>query len=99
MAGKPKVLLIVTADTKAEEAAYLRACLEEAGVDVVHLDPSVRADLGVAEIRPGEIANAAGKTIEEVRALKHEGKCQAVMMVSAPLPVALVTRVALQFSN
>ena len=83
MAGKPKVLLIVTADTKAEEAAYLRACLEEAGVDVVHMDPSVRADLGVAEIRPEEIANAAGKTIEEVRALKHEGKCQAVMMEGA----------------
>jgi len=77
---KPKVLLIVTQDTKYEEGKFLRDCLEDGGCDVIHLDASVRRTVGGAEISPEEIAGAAGKTIEEVRALGHEGKCQAVMI-------------------
>jgi uncharacterized protein (UPF0261 family) len=80
MAERPKVLLIVTQDTKYEEGKFLRECLEDGGCDVVHLDASVRRTVGGAEISPEEIAGAAGKTIEEVRALGHEGKCQAVMI-------------------
>nr|WP_321507861.1 Tm-1-like ATP-binding domain-containing protein [uncultured Celeribacter sp.] len=73
-ATRPKVLMIVTQDTKREEAAYLRATLEGAGVDVIHLDPSVRKVVGGAEIGPEEVAAATGKTLEEVRAIHHEGK-------------------------
>jgi uncharacterized protein (UPF0261 family) len=80
MSDKPKVLLIVTQDTKFEEGKFLRGVLEENGCDVIHLDASVRHTVGGAEIGPEEIAGAAGKTIEEVRALGHEGKCQAVMI-------------------
>lgn len=80
---KPEVLLIATADTKFEEARYLRDCLEAEGVGVVHLDPSIRADRSVAEIGPKDVAKAAGRTIEDVRALKHEGKCQAAMTEGA----------------
>jgi len=83
MVDRPKVLLIVTQDTKEEEARFLRGCLEDGGCDVIHLDPSVRRTVGGAEISPEEIAGAAGKTIEQVRALGHEGKCQAVMMEGA----------------
>ncbi len=80
---KPEVLLIVTADTKFVEMKYLRNCLEAEGVKVVHLDPSIRADKGVAEIGPKDVATAAGATIEDIRALKHEGKCQAAMTEGA----------------
>src|SRR3954470_16845655 len=80
---RPKVLLLATQDTKEEEARFLREHLEAYGCDVIHLDPSVRRTIGGAEIAPEEIAGAAGKTIEDVRALGHEGKCLAVMIEGA----------------
>ncbi len=81
MSSKPKVLMIITLDTKAVEAKYIRDVLESQGVDVVHLDASIReAAHSSAEITPEAVARAAGKTIQEVRDLKHEGKCQAVMI-------------------
>ena len=81
MEDKPRVLMIITADTKENEARFLRKCLEDDGLAVYHLDPSVRdsVDCG-ADITPEQVAAAAGKTIEEVRALKHEAKCLAVMI-------------------
>ncbi|MBC2778632.1 Tm-1-like ATP-binding domain-containing protein [Parasphingopyxis marina] len=96
--AKPKVLLIITQDTKEEEGRFVRSVMEEAGVDVVHLDPSIRKTVGGAEIAPEEIAGAAGKTIEEVRALGHEGKCQAVMIEGA-LKIALERHAAEPFSG
>ena len=83
MAGTPKVLLVITQDTKQEEARFLRRELETAGCAVIHLDPSIRRTVGGAEIGPEAIAAAAGTTIEDVRALGHEGKCQAVMIRGA----------------
>jgi uncharacterized protein (UPF0261 family) len=77
---RPKVLLLATQDTKEEEARFLREHLTAYGCEVIHLDPSVRRTVGGAEISPEEVAGAAGKTIEEVRALGHEGKCIAVMI-------------------
>jgi uncharacterized protein (UPF0261 family) len=76
--------MIITLDTKGREAAYVRETLEAHGVNVVHLDASIRKTVaGGAEIGPEEVARAAGSTLEEVRALKHEGKCQAVMTQGA----------------
>ena len=81
MNGKPNVLLIATLDTKEQESRYIRDCLEKAGVDVFHLDTSIRKTVeGGAEIGPDEVAAAANKTMDEVRALRHEGKCQEVMI-------------------
>ncbi len=80
---KPSVLFICTQDTKEEEARFTRAALEAAGVDVVHLDPSVRHTVGGAEISPETVAQAGGMTIEDVRALGHEGKCQDAMIRGA----------------
>lgn len=82
-ADAPSVLFICTQDTKEEEARFTRAALEAAGVRVVHLDPSVRRTVGGAEISPEMVAQAAGMTIEEVRALGHEGKCQDAMIRGA----------------
>jgi uncharacterized protein (UPF0261 family) len=83
MDKQPSVLLVITQDTKAQEARFVRETLESAGVRVVHLDPSVRHTVGGAEIAPEAVAGAAGHTIEQVRALGHEGKCQAVMIEGA----------------
>ena len=83
MTGKPRVLLVITQDTKEEEARFVRATLESAGVDVVHLDPSIRRTVGGAEISPEDVAGAAGKSIQDVRDLRHEGQCQAVMIEGA----------------
>lgn len=77
------ILLIVTQDTKQEEAAFLRACLEDAGCNVIHLDPSVRKTLGGAEISPEDVAAAADTTLEDIRAIGHEGKIQGVMIQGA----------------
>jgi len=82
--SKPKVLMIITLDTKAVEAKFVRETLEANGVDVVHLDASIRSEAAdKAEITPAEVAAAAGKTLQEVRDLKHEGKCQGVMIEGA----------------
>lgn len=83
MQARPTVLLIITQDTKEEEARFVRRTLEASGVNVIHLDPSIRRTVGGAEIAPETIAGAAGKTIEQVRALGHEGKCQEVMIEGA----------------
>lgn len=83
MAERPRVLLLATQDTKEEEARFLREHLELYGCDVVHLDPSVRRTVGGAEIAPEQVTAAAGMTIEQVRALGHEGKCIAVMIEGA----------------
>jgi uncharacterized protein (UPF0261 family) len=98
MSAKPKVLLIVTQDTKEQEGRFLRGVLEENGCEVIHLDASVRRTVGGAEISPEEIAGAAGKTIEEVRALGHEGKCQAVMIEGA-MKLAVEAHERLGFSG
>lgn len=81
--NKPRVLMLATLDTKAQEAAFLRHQLEEQGVEVVHLDASIRQNIGGAEISPEEVAAAAGSDLESIRSLKHEGKCQAVMTKGA----------------
>lgn len=83
MKNKNNVLLIVTRDTKNKEATFIRQQLEEAGVNVFHLDASVRRTVGEAELPPEVVAKAAGMTIEQVRDLKHEGKCLGVMMQGA----------------
>jgi len=84
MSSKPKVLMIITLDTKAVEAHYIRQVLESEGVDVVHLDASIRVSTDPSvEIPPEAVAAAAGQTIQQVRDLRHEGKCQGVMTEGA----------------
>ncbi|MWV27150.1 Tm-1-like ATP-binding domain-containing protein [Aurantiacibacter rhizosphaerae] len=81
--SKPKVMMIVTNDSKQQEAAFIRDVLEANECEVIHLDCSIRRYVEGAEITPMQVAEAGGHTIEEVRALGHEGKCQAVMIEGA----------------
>ncbi|MBI2994219.1 MAG: Tm-1-like ATP-binding domain-containing protein [Gammaproteobacteria bacterium] len=83
MNAKPRVLMIITLDTKQAEAGYVRRCLEDSGLEVLQLDASIRRIVPGAEIGPAQVAAAAGKTIEQVRGIGHEGKCQAVMTEGA----------------
>jgi uncharacterized protein (UPF0261 family) len=86
MEARPKVLMVVTLDSKATEARFIRTCLTDCGLEVHTLDPSVRGmtDEG-ADITPGQIAAAAGKTMAEVRSLNHEAKCLEIMTEGAIL--------------
>lgn len=78
------VLLVTTMDTKAEEARYLRSCLEEAGASVTVLDAGILGDSPPdVEIRSDQVAAAANKQIEEVRSLGHEGEALRVMIRGA----------------
>jgi uncharacterized protein (UPF0261 family) len=81
MSDKPKVLLIMTLDSKEIEAAFIRECLVDSGLEVFQLDAGIRrtVDSG-ADITPDQIAAAAGKTMSEVRALNHEAKCLEIMI-------------------
>jgi uncharacterized protein (UPF0261 family) len=83
MVESPRVLLVMTQDTKEVEARFVRRVLESAGVEVVHLDASIRQTIGGAEIGPDDITAAAGTNINAVRAIGHEGKCQGVMIEGA----------------
>lgn len=77
-------MLIATLDTKEIEAKFIRECLENHGVQVFHLDPSIRSSIdGGAAITPDQIAAVVGKTMPEIRAIGHEGKCQAIMIEGA----------------
>ncbi len=97
MGDKPKVLMIITRDTKETEARFLRERLEERGLEVCHLDASIRQTAADgAEITPDQIAAAAGKTMAEVRALNHEAKCLDIMIQGAiPLAHGLDKRASL----
>lgn len=92
----PNVLLVVTQDTKEVEGRFLRQCLEQAGCKVHHLDASVRRVVGGAEISPDEVAAATGRTLEQIRAIGHEGKIQEVMVEGATkLALALHEKIGL----
>lgn len=97
MENRPKVLMIITLDTKEVEAQYLRKCLEDSGLEVYHLDASIRHTVNAgADIAPDQIAAAAGKNMSEIRALNHEGKCLEIMIQGAiPCAHALDQRVGL----
>jgi uncharacterized protein (UPF0261 family) len=77
------ILMIVTQDTKQVEAAFLRKALENAGIKVIHLDPSVRKVIPGAEISANEVAAAADMTLETIRAIGHEGKILEKMIEGA----------------
>lgn len=84
MSSDPDVLLIFTSDTKHEEGQYLRERLENTGLNVIHMDTSIRL-LGesIGDITPEQVAQCAGTTLQAIRDLKHEGKCLEQMIGGA----------------
>jgi len=78
------VLIVATMDTKANEAMYLEACLEEAGVPVEIMDAGIKSNSPVqVSIGRNEVAEAGGKTLAEVQGMGNEGDALGVMSTGA----------------
>lgn len=80
----PTVLILVTMDTKGNEAKYMEKYIKEAGVDVLLMDAGI---LGINNfpvfISREEVALAAGKTLGLVQSVGHEGKALEIMIQGA----------------
>ena len=80
---KKTVLLIVTLDTKAEEALFLKKVLKRQGLNVLIMDVGVFPSPAVGDITREEVATAAGEQIEKVIQTKDKEKAIRTMMRGA----------------
>ena len=80
MSSTPTVLLVGTADTKSDELAYLRQCVQAQGAQVLLMDVGV-LDAGqlVVELANTEVAAAAGTTLQALRNSGHENSAMTLM--------------------
>ena len=84
MGTKPGVLVVVTMDTKGQEALFLCRCIEEFGGRPVLMDPGIMGESPVpARVGRYEVAEAGGLPLDEVRNMGHEGRALAVMTAGA----------------
>ena len=78
------VLILVSMDTKGNEAKYMEKCIKDSGLDVLIMDTGI---MGVSpfpvSINREEVAQAAGKSISFVQSVGHEGKALAIMLQGA----------------
>jgi uncharacterized protein (UPF0261 family) len=80
----PIVLVVATMDTKADEAAYMRACLNEAGVNVLLMDVGIIGKSPIdVEISQDDVVRATGHELADVHDLKHEGRASRIMIAGA----------------
>lgn len=79
-----QILIIGTADTKADELLFMKRCIESEGAQATLMDVGV---LGTASFRVGisnrEVAEAAGTTLERIAALGDENLAMAKMAEGA----------------
>lgn len=82
---KPRtILLIGTADTKAEELLFIKRCLNEAGARAIVMDVGVLGTPPFApEQRNSEVAAAAGMTLAAIAALGDENLAMTKMAEGA----------------
>lgn len=81
---KKTVLLIITLDTKAEEALFLKKVLKRQGLNVLIMDVGVfPSSSTVGDITREEVATAAGEEIERLIQTKDKGKAIKTMMMGA----------------
>jgi len=71
-------------DTKGKEAHFLESCMKDAGIRVLVMDAGIRGKnpYPVAITRK-EVARAAGRSLEEIQGLGHEGEALALMTSGA----------------
>ena len=73
MSDKPNILLIGTADTKADELIYLKSCIEKAGGVALTMDVGVLGDPPFdPEYSKHDVAEAAGTSNADIIALGNE---------------------------
>lgn len=84
MTDAPRILLIGTADTKADELLFLQSCIQKAGGTALMMDVGV---LGEPTFTPKyskhDVAHAAGTTNEEIIALGNEHEAMVRQAVGA----------------
>jgi uncharacterized protein (UPF0261 family) len=74
------VLLIATFDTKAQEALYLKQCIEAMGVRVLVMDAGILGSPQTGEcILREEVARRGGMALEDAVATKDKSLCTEVM--------------------
>ena len=75
------ILLVTTMDTKGMEALFLKTALEDVGMRVLILDAGIRGQSpSPVTVTREQVARAAGKGLEEVQRLGHEGDALDVMI-------------------
>ena len=80
MIEEPTVLVIGTADTKADEMKFLRTCIEKIGVRALMMDVGVlRAATFPVDITQHDVAQAADATIADVIAAGDENFAMQIM--------------------
>ena len=86
MSASPTILLLGTVDTKSDEIAFLRQCIEQAGGRSLVMDVGV---LGRGDFTPDianiEVAAAAGVTLQQAAASGDENTSMTVMAQGASL--------------
>ena len=76
----PCVLVVGTADTKADEILYLRRCIESAGGRAMVMDVGVLGSAPfVPEVSGADVARAADTTLERVRRSTDENEAMSTM--------------------
>ena len=81
---KKTVLLIITLDTKAEEALFLKKALERQGLNVLIMDVGVfPSSSATGDISREEVAAAAGEEIERLIQTRDKEKAIKTMMMGA----------------
>ena len=87
--GDKTILVIGTYDTKDPEMRFIEEHIRNQGADVLTMDVSVLGDPTTpTDISKHDVANAGGKTIDEVIALGDEAKAYRVMSKGAAAVVA-----------
>jgi uncharacterized protein (UPF0261 family) len=78
------VLIISTLDTKGEETLYLRERIRGLGLDPLLMDVSMRGGhVSPADITPGQIAAAAGSTLEQIQSSRERSKTTNTVIAGA----------------
>ena len=79
-----KIAIIVTLDTKSEEAAYLRELITRLGHQALIIDIGSGGEPGLeADITAAEVAQAAGETIAGLRASRDKDSVSETMIAGA----------------
>ncbi len=79
LSPKKNILFVATFDTKADEAKYLKEWLERNHCTVITVDVGTGSKgkpVFACDFPPERVAEAAGSSIEEIRALGQAGKSQ-----------------------
>lgn len=80
MTKQKTILVMGTFDTKSDELAFLRTCIERLGGSVLTMDVSVLGGSPApTDVTKNDVAAAAGSTIERIIALGDESRAMQVM--------------------